>query len=130
MALLYVSVLLYLFPAELVESETSECSYRTQDGGIVSLESLASTNGKPAFSAVSADGSNIIYYYNPCYTFTENESSSDSCTPSKDIAVCQVDGNIPYNVGRQLTATFHESPVSMTGFSVMISAMAFAKLEL
>jgi 16S rRNA A1518/A1519 N6-dimethyltransferase RsmA/KsgA/DIM1 with predicted DNA glycosylase/AP lyase activity len=79
---------------------------------------------------VSADGSNIIYYYNPCYTFTENESSSDSCTPSKDIAVCQVDGNIPYNVGRQLTATFHESPVSMTGFSVMISAMAFAKLEL
>jgi hypothetical protein len=68
---------------------------------VVDLTEIASKN--QASFTVKAEGSE--YYYNPCNPFTETGSSS-KCDSAHDVAVCQSNGGLMYNAGRQESATF------------------------
>lgn len=87
------------------------CSCVYDQGTIVNLRALESTNGQPRFSNVK-DSTNDLYSWNPCSQFSYTANNSECI----NVAVCMVRDGLPYtlyyDLGSQDSAAFN---VDQTG---------------
>ncbi|CAF1085215.1 unnamed protein product [Adineta ricciae] len=87
-----------------VISSDDPCRFESKEKGVIDISSLANKDGKAAFpDETPSIGSNYIYSYNPCKSFSEG----DTC---KDVAVCQVskDKTLTFILGKQDSAKWNE----------------------
>ncbi|XP_033639296.1 uncharacterized protein LOC117299851 [Asterias rubens] len=114
-----IGVLFLLFPlfhlvrcdglgAVCTKVNSCECEF-TDGSGVISLKTIASTNGpRFPYTKSSTPTDHYFYAYNPCNSFSD--------TYCQDVAACQrsEDGKEFFDVGDQESATFDDLGTTLT----------------